>query len=102
MELVLLTRFDADTQDAFNWLEDQSQGRGVTFLAQLDHELSLLKAHPRLGRYFAAPYRRKIVRKFPYGIIYAIEGNRLILIRVASNRANLGEVRRRLRARDWR
>ena len=53
---------------------------GVAFMESLDRALSLLRANPGLGAGFGesadSPYRKLVLRRFPYLLVYSIEADR--------------------------
>ena len=96
VDLILLLQADHDIQAAFDRYEAYQPGRGEHFLRQLDVALTLLRCHPELARVYAGPYRRLLVREFPFGIFYAREGKRIVVAAVLDLRQNPRTIRRRL------
>jgi toxin ParE1/3/4 len=78
-ELVFLYSADADIQIAHEFYEAYQAGRGEIFLRHLDMAFGQLRRFPESGPTFQEPYRRLLIRQFPYGIFYALEGNRIIV-----------------------
>ena len=54
----------------------------------LDQALRLLRANPRLGKSANYPYRKLVLRRFPYLLIYSIEEipDRLVISTVSHQR----------------
>jgi hypothetical protein len=70
IDLILLLQADHDIQTAFERYEDYQAGRGEVFMRQLDAAFTLVRQHPEIAPTYAGPYRRMLVREFPYGIFY--------------------------------
>ena len=49
---------------------------GVAFMESLDGALNLLREHPGLGERIESTYRKLVLRRFPYLLIYSIEADR--------------------------
>ena len=67
-DLVLLLQADRDIQTAFERYENYQAGRGEVFMRPLDVALTLLRYHPEIAPVYSGPYRRMLIRDFPYGI----------------------------------
>ena len=83
MEITLFVRAEADALRIYARYEDLHAGRGELFVAALERSLNQLRAFPESAPVLRAPFRRLLVRRFPYGIIYAIEGRRVIVYSIA-------------------
>lgn len=83
MEAVLLLRAEADSQRIYGRYEDIRDGRGEIFLDALTCTLQQLVAFPESGPVLRAPYRRLLIRRFPYGVVYAVSGSRIIVYSIA-------------------
>ncbi len=68
-------------------------------MRHLDVALGRRRAFPEIAPVFAEPCRRLPVRGFPFGIFYAVEGRRLIIVGVMDLRQDPASIRRRLRGR---
>ena len=95
-ELVFLFSADADIQSAYTFCESLQPGRGDVFMRQLDVALGHLRRFPEIAPFFQGPYRRLLIGGFPYGVFYAIEGNRIIVSAVMDLRQNPEIIRKRL------
>lgn len=96
MELIFLLGADSDIQSAFNQLEEQQVGRGYIFMQCLDAALTHLCGHPEIGPRYHSPYRRLLLSKFPYGIFYEVQNQRLVIAAVMDLRQNPRVIRQRL------
>ena len=73
----------AELIEAGRFYEERCVGLGRAFLDAVDTALSTLRRNPLLGWSDARGRRRWLIQRFPYLIIYRIEGAVLHLLAVA-------------------
>jgi toxin ParE1/3/4 len=58
------------------WYEEQREGLGAEFLAAVDHALALVVEAPDSfpGDRFDARARRALVSRFPYAVVFVVQG----------------------------
>lgn len=95
-ELILLAQADSDIQNAFNRYEEYQDGRGKVFLFNLDLALGLIRKNPEMAPIYRGPYRRLLVRDFPFGIFYQVQAKRIVVTAVIDLRKNPKELKRKL------
>lgn len=66
--------------------QGQSQGLGVEFLDDVQHTIDRLRDNPMLGQEVVDNFRRGLLLRFPFSIIYTIESGNLLIIAVAHQR----------------
>jgi plasmid stabilization system protein ParE len=96
LEVILLARAESDALKIDARYEERAAGRGEEFSAEVDRAIELLRRIPRLGPVFEAPFHRMKLRSFPYALLYAVEGRRLIIHTIASIHEPRESLRRRL------
>src|SRR5688500_18374870 len=96
-EHILLLQAELDIQAIFNRQEDFQEGRGELFLSHLDSALSVLRQHPEIGPIYEAPYRRLLVRNFPYGVFYHVQPERVIVAAIMDLRQGPEMIQQKLR-----
>ena len=94
--LILLLQADLDIQAAFERYEEFQSGRGEVFLRQLDAALTLLRQHPEIAPIYAGPYRRMLIRDFPYGVFYQVQPTRIIVAAIMDLRQDPQAIQRKL------
>jgi plasmid stabilization system protein ParE len=93
--LVASPRVDLDVAAAYQWYENEAPGLGVEFL---DH---LLAAYDRIARGplqyqgHRASIRRALLRRFPYAVYFAVEGNLVVVLAVLHASRDPAEWQRR-------
>jgi plasmid stabilization system protein ParE len=95
-ELVLLLEADLDIQAAFDRYEGFQAGLGEVFMRQLDAALGLLRRHPEIAPVYAGPYRRMLIRDFPYGVFYQVQSSGVVVVAVVDLRQDPYTIRRKL------
>ena len=61
-------------------------GLGDDFLDDVQHAIDSVREHPELDSMVTYGFRRMLVRRFPFSIIYATEPARIIVVAVAHQR----------------
>ncbi len=72
-----------EVDDAVTWYDTQSSGLGTQFLDDLDRTVRRIVAYPLSCQEVEPELRRCLFSRFPYGIIYGIDGDTIIVIAVA-------------------
>lgn len=96
IELILLLQADFDIQSAFARYEEFQAGRGEVFMRQLDAAITLLRQYPEIAPVYHVPYRRMLLRDFPYGIFYQLQSKRLIVVAILDLRQDPKSLQHRL------
>lgn len=68
-----------EIQEAFNWYEEQKDSLGYELIIELEACYKLLIDNPERFSYINSTYRRIKTHKFPYILVYEIEGNTIII-----------------------
>ncbi len=95
-ELILLLKAEVDVQSAYARYEDYQSGRGEVFVSRLDAAFTLIRLYPEIAGQVAKGYRRMLIRDFPYGIFYKLQGQRIIVTAVLDLRQDPEVLRKRL------
>jgi toxin ParE1/3/4 len=79
-----------DLAEAAEWYERQTMGMGEKFLRQVQSAAEFISEFPESGEELPKGFRRKLLRQFPYALIYTIEPDELAVFVVADLRRRLG------------
>ena len=73
---------ELELNEAAAYYELEKQGLGARFLREVDRCIESLVKHPLAGAIILGDVRRRLVRRFPYAVLYAIkpEGVRILAI----------------------
>ncbi|MCA9776942.1 MAG: type II toxin-antitoxin system RelE/ParE family toxin [Candidatus Eremiobacteraeota bacterium] len=80
-------RFLPEAKDEFveaaKFYERREEGLGDRFLDELENCLERITSQPSLGNVVTRALRRRILRKFPFSVIYAHEEKSIVVVAVA-------------------
>jgi len=79
MELVFAEGVLNEVLEAVEYFEGQSPGLGKSYLAHIEAGLDFIKRFPYASRVIRGEFRRLIIKRFPYGIIYRIDRDVLFI-----------------------
>jgi toxin ParE1/3/4 len=84
--LVLRPGAAREVDEAFAWYEGQSEGLGTEFLRALDAAFAAIRRTPELYPVVRGRTRRALLRRFPYGVFYAADGEDVVVLAVVHAR----------------
>jgi plasmid stabilization system protein ParE len=73
---------DVDVEAAFEWYENERQGLGLEFLDELRAAYNRIADSPLKYQELRGGIRRALLRRFPYAVYFAIEGDVVIVVAV--------------------
>lgn len=74
-KLVVLREAADDIDAAYKWYEAQRLGLGNQFLDRFRACAKVLMRSPEAHAIVSGPYRRALLRKFPYAVFYTYQNN---------------------------
>lgn len=83
--------------EAAIYYQSQSPGLGVDYLSEVDRGVQAISESPITWPVVKGELRRRLVRRFPFGILYRIEPDEIVIIAVAHLRRKPGYWRKRIR-----
>ena len=83
MKVSLLPLAQLELDEAFVWYEEQAVGLGYGFLDEFDQAVRLIVSFPELAEKVECDVRRRLVNRFPFGIIYGIDDTTIVIIAVS-------------------
>ena len=86
----LLPPAEEEMTEAALFYEAANAGLGDDFLDDIQHAIDTIREHPELGPAVASGFRRMLVRRFPFSIIYAVEPGQVVIVAVAHQRRKPG------------
>jgi plasmid stabilization system protein ParE len=78
-----LTFARQEIDEAYLWFEEKSSGKGVDFLDELDRAVRLVITYPLAFPEVEPGIRRCLLARFPYGILYGIDGDTIVVLAVS-------------------
>lgn len=82
--------------EAVNYYESRSQGLGAEFAEEIEAALEVIADDPRRWRCLEEDVRRKLLKRFPYGVLYTEEVDYLLIVALMHFRRKPGYWRQRL------
>jgi plasmid stabilization system protein ParE len=92
ISVVVTPRAKQDARTARRWYERQRSGLGSQFVDALTEAIAALQRSPAMYARVHGEFRRMRVRKFPYGVFYRVEGERVIVHRILHDRQSLSHL----------
>ncbi len=83
MKIRFLKPAQSEVDDAFAWYDSQLQGLGTQFLDDLDRVIRRIVAYPLSCMEIEQGIRRCLLSRFPYGNIYGIDSETVMVVAVA-------------------
>jgi len=99
MASVLVIRDDARREllEARDYYDEQRPGYGERLVEAVEAEFALLLQFPEIGKKIRPNVRRRTMSRWPYGIVYQIRGEELVIVAIAHHRRRPHYWRSRLR-----
>jgi plasmid stabilization system protein ParE len=83
MNIEFLQAAQAELDDAFIWYETQQKHLGRQFIQEFNAAVKRLSAFPQAYTEIEKGVRRCLVKRFPYGILYGINQDTIVIVAVA-------------------
>jgi plasmid stabilization system protein ParE len=77
---------ERELNDAALYYERESPGLGVSFLDEIERHIEAIVKNPNAGKKMRGQVRRRILRKFPYGILYSIKADGIRILAIMNLR----------------
>lgn len=77
---------DRELNDAADYYDSESPGLGALFLDQVDVGYQRILENPHAAPEIDSEIRRLVLAKFPFNLIYEIDGDVILILAVAHQR----------------
>lgn len=74
-----------DIKGSYLWYEDQLQGLGNRFLNELEDGYTAVQNFPDTWANFQYGFKRYILNKFPFSILYKVTEEKIVVVAVMHN-----------------
>jgi plasmid stabilization system protein ParE len=95
MKLCIGSAAQAEIEEAAAWYEAQRQGLAAEFLAELDLGFQQVTDFPHAWHPTGKRTRQHRLNRFPYGIVYQIRTDEILIVAIAHLRRRPGYWRNR-------
>ena len=93
--LILRQEAERDLAEAYAWYEEKVSGLGSDFLAVVEQSLVSIQKYPGRFPLIYLEIRRALIRRFPYGIFFVCEEQRISVLAVMHTAREPGKWQRR-------
>jgi len=93
---------ELEIEAAYDWYESRRPGLGILFLFALDAALIRAIENPRIFPTVARRTRKVLLRRFPYLVLYVVEGSRILITGVFHGHRDPGVWSDRIREKTTR
>lgn len=73
---------DRELNEAAQYYDREEPGLGSSFLQEVDRCLQSIAAHPEAGVILRGSVRRRLLRRFPYALLYKIKPSGIRILAV--------------------
>ena len=77
---------ESELNDVARYYESQIIGLGIAFLNEVEHSIKTIQQNPEAFPVILKVVRRKILRRFPYSIMYSFESTSIRILAVANQK----------------
>jgi len=95
-QLIIRPEAEAELLEAVKWYEDRVQGLGANLLLNIEATLESILRIPEAYTPEYKNTRRALVRKYPFGIHYIINKDKIIVLVIFHENRNQKELKKRL------
>jgi toxin ParE1/3/4 len=92
-EVVFHPGAQEEFKEAILWYGNQQRGLEIDFIRCIDDAVQKIKRNPSLYPIEFENYRKKVVRRFPFKIIYEIIDDHIYILAVFHSRRNLKQLK---------
>jgi plasmid stabilization system protein ParE len=82
MRVEFLASAENELRQAIEYYNEQSEGLGFEFAAEVERTLQRIIHHPHAWASLSKRTRRCRTNRFPYGVIYQIRDNMILIVAV--------------------
>jgi toxin ParE1/3/4 len=68
-----------EIREAYDWYEEQKEGLGYELIAEIETCYKIIADHPERYSFINHLYRRIKANRFPYIVVYEIEGDNIFV-----------------------
>lgn len=88
--VVFLPQAEQEMLEAARYYESQAAGLRVDYLSEMERAVATIAESPKTWPIIEGELRRRLVRRFPFGILYRIDPKEIVIVAVAHLRRKPG------------
>ena len=82
MEVIYASGVLEEVSESADYYEEEVEGLGKTFLDKVQSAVEEIKSNPLMYRIIQGDYRRHLLTRFPFAVIYRIENHKIYVLAV--------------------
>ena len=79
---VILQPAEEELVEAARFYEERSSGLGSDFLAEIEQSIRRVLENPEAVARLRGGFRRRLLRRFPYGLLYRVDAEEIVIVAV--------------------
>ena len=88
--IVFLSPAQEEMTAAARYYQSQSIGLGAEFLAEVERTIAAITSHPKAAPKVRQDVRRRLLKRFPFGILYVATVDEIVVLAVMHLRRRPG------------
>ena len=77
---------EEELNEAAGYYEAEVAGLGMAFLAEVEHAIGSIREHPQACPRILQVVRKKLLRRFPYSILYSLVSSNVRILAIANQK----------------
>ncbi|MEK6657819.1 MAG: type II toxin-antitoxin system RelE/ParE family toxin [Nitrospirota bacterium] len=94
--VIFLPEAEEEMLEAARYYESQASGLGIDYLSEVERAVASISESPMTWPKIEGELRRRLVWRFPFGILYYIESEKIVLVAVAHLKRRPGYWKKRI------
>jgi plasmid stabilization system protein ParE len=88
--VVFLPPAQEEMTEAARYYQTQSMGLGTEFLAEVERTIAAIGSHPKAAPKVKQDIRRRLLKRFPFGVLYVATTDEIVVVAVMHLRRRPG------------
>ena len=95
--VVFLPEAEQEMLEAAIYYQSQTAGLGADYLLEVERAVKAIAKSPMIWSVIEGELRRRLIRRFPFGILYRNDPEEIVIVAVAHLRRKPGYWRKRIK-----
>jgi hypothetical protein len=96
-QVVFLPEAEMEMLESAKFYESQATSLGVEYISGVEYAVTAIAESPTTWPIIEGELRRRLVRRFPFGILYRIEPTEIVIVAVSHLRRKPGYWKKRVK-----
>ncbi|MBI4699083.1 MAG: type II toxin-antitoxin system RelE/ParE family toxin [Nitrospirae bacterium] len=94
--IIFLPDAEEEMYEAARYYESKASGLGIDYLSEIERAVASITEYPLTWPKIEGELRRRLVQRVPFGILYYIESEEIVIVAVAHLRRRPGYWKNRI------